>query len=350
MAKRPQAATQQPEDRIVSSCLERLRELGPSVEFEFVPPSPPASKVLVDGELTLRLAHLIHTERFLVQTIRTHLSHALASGLIEQARRLPRKSVVFAPYVPGAIGRRLSEQGVGYADTVGNCHLETKAGGLLVHVEGRKATREARVSGAGRLASHQLIFSVLAQPALLKEPLRRIAAAAGIGKSSAGDQLTRLTHEGIIGRDLILRRRDLLNRWLSAYPDVVRPAWMHGRYRTKIADPKHVEQQVAKVWGERRWALGGGSAAWHLSRYYRGEETVIHVAVPPTDELGRMRALRDKEGPITVLVTPGTTAYAGPEPHLAHPLLIFTEMITSSDPRMREAAGELRERFLKEEP
>jgi hypothetical protein len=48
------------------------------------------------------------------------------------------------------------------------------------------------------------------------------------------------------------------------------------------------------------------------------------------------------------LRTPGTVAYASTEPHLAHPLLIYTEMIGSSDPRMREAAEELRDQFLPE--
>ena len=85
-----------------------------------------------------------------------------------------------------------------------------------------------------------------------------------------------------------------------------------------------------------------------MSGYYRGEGTVIHVGQAPTDELGRLRALRDNDGPLTILVTPGTVSYEGHAPHLAHPLLVFTEMITSLDPRMHEAAGELRERFLKD--
>jgi hypothetical protein len=347
MAKRPLVETRTPEDWIVSACLDRLRELGPAVEIGFAWLSDSKE---VDGELTFGLEHLLRAERFLVQTTRTHLSYALASGLGERARRLPGISVVFAPYVPAAIGRHLSEQGVGYVDVVGNCHLETKAGGLLVHVEGRKAVRSASAPGGGRLASYQLIFSILAQPELLKAPLRRIASAAGVGKSAVGDQLKRLTQEGIVGNGHILRRRDLLNRWLSAYPDVVRPAWLHGRYRARTSDPKGLEREIAQAWGERLWAFGAGAAAWCMNGHYRGEGTVIHVGKVPTDELGRLRALRDNDGPLTILVTPGTIAYAGLEPHLAHPLLVFTEMITSFDPRMREAAGELSERFLKEEP
>jgi hypothetical protein len=130
---------------------------------------------------------------------------------------------------------------------------------------------------------------------------------------------------------------------------VVRPAWLRGRYRTKDKDPERIERQIADVWDDRRWAFGAGAAAWRMNRYYRGDETVIHVDSVPTDELRRLGALRSDDGPLAILVTPGTTPYAGPEPHLAHPLLVYTELITSADPRMREAAEEIRGQFLKEE-
>jgi hypothetical protein len=331
---------------IVAGCVARLRELSSSIEIEFTSHSD--RETGVDGELTVRLAHQGRSERFLIQATGTHLSYALASGFIERARRLPRNSVVFAPYVPGPIGRHLAAHWVSFVDVVGNCHLETKARGLLVHVEGKKASREQSAPGAGRLASYQVIFSILAQPDLLKTPLRSIAAAAGTGKTAAGDQLGRLTDQGIIGKGHLLRRRDLLNRWLSAYQDVVRPAWLQGRYRTKAQDPAIMEEQIADVWREKPWAFGAGAAAWRMNPYYRGDETVIHVGSAPADELKRLVAIPDRDGPLTVLLTPGVSAYAGTQPHVAHPLLVYTEMITSPDSRMREAASEISERFLEQ--
>jgi hypothetical protein len=46
--------------------------------------------------------------------------------------------------------------------------------------------------------------------------------------------------------------------------------------------------------------------------------------------------------------TPGSTPYASGKAQLVHPLLVYTEMISSSDSRMREAAEEIRERFWPE--
>jgi hypothetical protein len=40
--------------------------------------------------------------------------------------------------------------------------------------------------------------------------------------------------------------------------------------------------------------------------------------------------------------------FEGVEPHLAHPLLVYAEMLASRDPRTREAAEDLRRQFLPE--
>jgi hypothetical protein len=59
-----------------------------------------------------------------------------------------------------------------------------------------------------------------------------------------------------------------------------------------------------------------------------------------------LRALPAGDGPLVLLEAPTTLALGGPEEHVAHPLLIYTELITARDERAREAAEELRERFL----
>ncbi|MEO7036985.1 MAG: type IV toxin-antitoxin system AbiEi family antitoxin [Polyangiaceae bacterium] len=68
----------------------------------------------------------------------------------------------------------------------------------------------------------------------------------------------------------------------------------------------------------------------------------------PRDIPRQLRAIAAPDGPLTVLHTPGLLPYQGSAPHLAHPLLVYTELLSSPDPRMAEAAAELRGRFLKE--
>lgn len=336
-------------DEFLQKSLEALQGVVPSVALNFVPRSRGATGA--DGELTVRMPGRGRSVRFLVQAVRTNLSYVLASGIIEQARRARGNCLVFAPYVPAPIGRHLASNGVSYADVVGNCHLET-AFGLLVHVEGKKPIRQIENARAGRLPSYQVLFAILAQPELLEHSVRQIALAAGVGKTAAADQLQRFAQQGLIERTprrkTIVNRRELLARWLAGYSDIVRPAWLAGRYQTQSKDPQEVEHQIAEAWRGNVWAFGGGAAAWRLAPFYRGAETLIHVDSVAPDALRRIRAVPAKDGTLTILRTPGTVAYASVEPHLAHPLLIYTEMIGSSDPRMREAAADIRERFWPE--
>ena len=338
-------------DSLVEACLKTVETLGQSIEAEF---TDRGTHDGADGELQVVAPPRTSRVRFLVRTTRTHLSYALASGFIEQARRHKGHWILFAPYVPSKIGQHLAQHNLSYADTVGNCHIELAAGrGLLGHVEGKKPARDVATRSAGRVPSHQLVFAVLAQPALLREPVRAIAVAAGIGKTAAADQLLRLERQGLIHRKrgVIVDPRAMLDRWLSAYADVVRPAWLVGRYRPQARDPEAVERMIEAAWRKRSWAYGGAAAAWRMTESYRGDETIIHVDTMLEEALRQLRVVPDRSaGPLTILRTPGTIAYAGTEPRLVHPLLVYTEMMTSTDPRAREAAADLRERFLESQP
>lgn len=335
------ADMQPSEAPLLAACLAQLRAVpGMAVEWQDVS----ASREF-DGTLIVRLGPR-RTVRFPVEVKRTHLSYALVDGLI--ARRAQRW-VLCAPYVARPMGEYLESHQVNYVDGVGNCHLATPTE-LLVHIEGRKPTRAPEARGAGRLASHQLAFAVLVDAELLNQPVRRLAEAAGIGKSAVADQLKRWIDQGIVGRTpsglRLVRRKVLLDRWLGAYPDVVRPSWLVGTFRMKDSKPEEVEHALAQALGEQSWALGGAAAAWHLNHHLAPDEVVVHLRDYPQDLPRRLRAIPADKGVLIVLRTPGTLAYEGPGPHLAQPLLVYTEMLCSRDARVRSAAEHLREQFL----
>jgi hypothetical protein len=60
----------------------------------------------------------------------------------------------------------------------------------------------------------------------------------------------------------------------------------------------------------------------------------------------QLNLLPAKDGPVVILGIPGPLALEGPAPHVAHPLLVFTELVVEGDERALEAAAEIRSRFL----
>jgi len=138
----------------------------------------------------------------------------------------------------------------------------------------------------------------------------------------------------------------LLDRWLTAYAETVRPSWLLTRCRTQVSDPHALEAVIERVCENRVWAFGGTAAACRMLQFDRGTETVLHLAEVPADLLEQLQAVPASDGPLTILRTPGALAYQGAKPHLAHPLLVYSELLTSTEPRAVRAASALREQFL----
>ena len=328
-------------DGLREGCLRTLRALGKTVS---------AQVVAIDESSTLKLKLGVNAARlnFEVRVTRSHLSYPLATGLMDEAKRGELPWLLFAPYVPSRIGHHLQAQQVNYVDAVGNCHIETE-GLLVAHVEGKKAIRELSARAPG-VKAQQLLFALLAQPELVEAPVRKIALAAGIGKSATLEQLGRLNVQGLLDYHPatgLISRRDLLDRWLSAYADEVRPSWLNARCRSQVSDPHALEAMIERICEGQSWALGGIAAASRMAPMVnRGTETVLHLAEIPAGLLEQLQAVPTPDGPITILHTPGTLAYQGIKPRLAHPLLVYSELLTSTEPQAAQAANSVRDQFL----
>ena len=94
--------------------------------------------------------------------------------------------------------------------------------------------------------------------------------------------------------------------------------------------------------------VGWTAAAYALQKFYRGMELPVFIDAFSDQLRRRLRILPDKTGPIILLRSFGTIPFwreAEPFP-LAHPWLIYSELMNSSDPRAHEAAEELKREYL----
>lgn len=289
------------------------------------------------------------TQRFLVEAKRSPLNYAIADRALARFRAAGVPGILFAPHIAPPMARYLSDRGASLADAAGNCHLAVGTR-YVAHIEGRKPERVAERRTV-RATGYRVLFALLARPELVRKPVRALAEAAGVGKSAAAEMLLRLEEEGAIarsgdGREL-LRPAQLMDRWLVGYGDVLRPRLMVGRFAAAERDPVALEQRIEEALTDvPAWTWGGGAAAFRLTRHFRGDETVLHVSDPPADLARRLRLLPARDGRVTIVRPPGPVALEGAQPRTAHPLLVYTELMTAGDEREREAAVEILERYL----
>jgi hypothetical protein len=107
-----------------------------------------------------------------------------------------------------------------------------------------------------------------------------------------------------------------------------------------------LEALIERVCGNRVWAFGGFAAASRMARIDRGTETVLHLAEIPLGLLEQLQAVPAPDGSLIILRTPGVLAYQGTKPRLAHPLLVYSELLTSHEPHAAQAANTVREQYL----
>ena len=288
--------------------------------------------------------------RFVIEHKRTNLTVAIADGVIAHARNSPDLPwLLAAPYVPPGIAAQLANAGVNYIDAAGNCRLSV-SDRYFASLEGKRPQRKPPEMRAMRLAGYQVLFTILARAEAVGLTVRDLAGLADVGKTAAAETLRSLEAEGLVGRRprRLLEPRELLDRWLAGYATYVRARLFVGEYRTPHADGPGLEGAIERAAGATDWAWGGGTAAFRLTQYYRGEVTVLHVVEEPHALLREIRALRSDRPTLRVLRVPGPVGLEGAVSRTAHPLLVYTELYAEGHERARDAAREMGRQYLED--
>ena len=332
--------------------------------------SAASSRLDLPGDSDLLLLTPTGEHRLAVEVKSTHLTQSLADHAIHRRSSLERPWLLLAPLIGSEIARYLVEHQVNYLDQRGNCHIQLGEN-YLAHIEGRSGPRRRPIDKGVRAAGFQVLFALLANPELCRQPLRTIAKAADVSTQPVFDMLHRLVAQGLMVRAkkgyiwLEGRRADALDQWLVGYQNIVRPKLIVDTYRTPDRDPRALEERIAPILSTREltWRWGGAAAAHKLTGHYRGSRTVLHIEDMPGELPGELRALRasnrilrapganhphhwPEDGNLVILDAFGSESLAGATSDTAHPLLVYSEMMLGHDERMREAGGEVFDRYL----
>ncbi len=304
----------------------------------------------LDGTLLIRTAN----ERFSLTVVhqRSYLDRASLHAIIALAVTSTRPVILFARFVPRPSGEQLMAAGVNFIDQAGNSHIllgKRYALTVLGRPQPPKPEAERRVTSA----QVQLSFVAAAEPTILTRPVREIAKAAGLSKSRAAElrqQLIADNKRQVPRSSAATQLRDLQERLLSGYAGVLRPKLVLGRFRAQEATAAeflgrlHTAGPPAGI----RFSLTGGPAAERLQHFYRGTEIPLFVDAFDSDVRHYLRLLPDRQGPVTLLRAFGELAFWKTVDGftLAHPWLIYAELMHADDPRAHEAAEELRREYL----
>jgi hypothetical protein len=288
--------------------------------------------------------HLRFGDRTYVYEIQLKRKISPASAQVNRPSR-GRRPLLVAPHVSDRVGEALREQGVNYVDSVGNMYL--REDGLLLDVRGRRGPTTPlpgahdRPLRAFKSSGLKVVFALLADPELVTVPYREIAQASGVSLGTVHWVLTELEVAGYattVPRQMY-RTRTLFDRWVEAYTfdlwprltlarfDAPDPAWWTGADDALRA-------------AEAQW--GGETAAHRLNPHLRPKRAIIYAPDVPKRLATEYRFRRsDGEGGVEVRQRfwhlPSDPSLTVPTP------LIYADLVAAADPRLAEAAVDLRE-------
>jgi hypothetical protein len=216
---------------------------------------------------------------------------------------------------------------------------------------GRREVKAAKEAKPPTAAKAQLVFAFAAFDEAPIWSVRQLAEVSGISKSNVAKLRKQLVGEGVLTSSFHLRnRKELAGELLRAY-EVLRPRLLINRFRAPDQSTEAMLRSLRATFAatSTKWSLTGGPAADELQHLYKGLEVTVFVDSLSDEAIGKLRLLPDKTGPLIFLRSFGTVPYwkgvAGKP--IAHPWLIYSELMHSSDPRAHEAAEHLKGEFLK---
>lgn len=310
--------------RVVASIRSALQDRGVSLEV-----GDRAATFVIDG----------HTMRRRV----LFLPEAPSLRELDRSPEHPRELVYLADRIRPSIGRWIRDAGGWYADALGNVHLREP--GILVDVSDRASKPPRTIPERAGVPSNlmstgraQVVFAVLTWPHLLTRSMREIGYAAGVSPAAVHKAFALLEVEQYLSPTRRLTRRDeLIDLWAAAYPLGLARATERARLQ---GDPSPA------AWPDlgHRVYVSGEYAAADLT----GPDLVLYAQ--DLDPMAVIASRWQRPGPAehaniivrrTFWIDPDRRK-RGPGVELAPPLLVYGDLLASTDPRQREIARKMR--------
>lgn len=290
-----------------------------------------------DGDWVLTLKAAANNYTFTVID-KKYLTAQTLGMVIEQIRGLKDQGMIFADYVNPKIAARLRELDIPFADRAGNIFLNAPPAYLFVIGNRPRTTQKTKQPKPFHAAALKVLFPLLCQPELVTKNLRELARYAGVALGTAGNVIKELRNRGHIidlanGTPQLVNLKPLLEQWLILYPTVLRPKYFKGCYRGETADwwTKTKRLPEGTVWG-------GEVAAAMLTEYLKPITATIFAQETMTQLLINNRLREDTHGNTEIIGTFWNKDLNINDKQIAPPLLIYTELMVTGDPRNLETA------------
>jgi hypothetical protein len=257
--------------------------------------------------------------------------------------------VLFTPRLTSAAIDACRRLGLSCADADGNVYL--RAGSSVIDIQGRpvKASRtltkpEERGTRLTSRSGLQVLLVLLSVPGALDESMRSMATASGVSLGSIAGVLDELARRRYLtttssGRSLH-HTRELMDLWADGYRLRLYSRLRLGSFSIDTAQWWRNSADAVRAAGGQ-W--GSETALWARGANLRPARGVVYLDTVPAELVAALRLRRDDriDAPVELRKRFWTIPVLAESDTVPTPL-IYADLLADGDPRLIEAAAELR--------
>lgn len=288
-------------------------------------------------------------------------------ALAELIKRLPIPGILVADYINPNMARRLKTMDVQFIDAAGNAYLNQPP--IYVHITGNKQPDtqlifKEEVNRAFDTTGLKVVYGFLCNTQLVDATYREIAERTDVALGTIGRVLKGLVEAGYIvdrgkGKERrLINKSKLLDRWVEAYPEKLRPKQRVGEF---VADDPNWWKQIHPEKFGAYW--GGEIAAAKYTDYLKPQTVILYIPEHTGKKLlakARLRKLKEGEVGIPNIIRVYRPFWpAGDEdryhsnkgveiPGVVNPILAYADLIATGDSRNLETARMIYEQYIAE--
>jgi hypothetical protein len=271
--------------------------------------------------------------------VKTTVTNITVGQLAHQFEDNPEKCLLITRYVQPQLAKALRDLHIQFIDTVGNAYIDDPP--TLIFIRGNKPQpilvympEEGMLGRAGV----QVIFTLLCKRELCNAPYRDIAEQAQVALGAVAKVMKDLAAQGFLvelndKQRRLVRRKELLDKWLNAYAEKLRPKKFIDRYKATKPD---FWQQAEIDRFDAQW--GGEVAAYRLTRYLKPEIVTIYTRKPIHNLILNLKLRQDKNGDIELRERFWKCENPELDRTMVPPLLVYADLMATGDTRNIETA------------
>lgn len=264
-----------------------------------------------------------------------------------------RRVFLITPHIYPKIAEKLMTDGINYLDASGNMYINYND--IYILKTGKK-TEQEKVQKS-RLFSEsgvKLLFGILQSPEFLDLNFRRMGAAVGISASSVSILLSEMEsagylYEGNKKKRVIGNRPELIQRWVKAYNEVLKPKLFLGSFSSKKIPLKTEFKNVKPLSFGAEWS--GEPAANLYTNYLSPEKFSLFVKEDSKQWRNALSLLPEKNGILSVyryFWDTGHEVFYNQKQieNAVPPLIVYAELTGTGDSRNLETAKIIFDEYL----